>query len=341
MKGKKEYIILAAIIIAAAAYLMLRQTDRTHYQMPQVAEISKNDITRIEIAGAGKTVRIDRRKDKWQIAPKDYPADAGKINRILDTIAGLKLTAMVSELKDDQRYDLGPKKRITVKAWAGKTVKREFMVGKAANTFRHTFVKIAGDPRIFHAEDNFRDRFDVTVDALRDKTVLAFKAGDIKTIAITRDGRTTTFKKKDSGDKAGASDKKAEDKPAVSQAGAPVWQRADGQTADPAKIHAFLAILADLACDTYPTGRTQSDLKDPVASIVLTGGKKTYRLTVYAKEKQGEEVRWPGQSSENAYIFLLPDWKAKDIVKDPADLMPKKPEKTPAAAAGKAAAATQ
>jgi hypothetical protein len=336
MKGKKEFIILAAIIIAAVAYLVLRQTDREQYQLPQVAELSRKDISKIEITGPDapnrdKAIVIQRKGDKWRLLPKDYPADPKKIDRILDTVSGLKLTAMVSESKNDQRYDLGPKKRIQVKAWSGQDLRRDFILGKAANTFRHTFVKIAGDNRVFHAENNFRDQFEVTVDQLRDKTVLAFKSDEISAFSITKDGNTTQFKKKEIANKTDQSKPEAEKKAPVSSRKPSQWITDADKPADPVKIQSFLTALSDLKCKTFINDRTKTDRTDPVISITLSGP-KTYQLSLFAHDKkEGDTPLWQGQSSENIYPFLLSDWKARDIIKGPLDLMPGKPESEKAA----------
>ncbi len=313
MKGKKEYIILAAIIVAVVAYLGLRQTDRSTYQLPALSRITKEKISKIEITGPEKTLVVSRKGDDWIIAPEGYPADSKKIDRMLDIVSELELTAMVSESKNDHRYDLTPEKRIQVKAWAGKDVKREFDIGKTADTFRHTFVKISGDDRVFHAENNFRDRFETTADALRDKTVLAFKSDDIGSFKITKDGKTTEFKKVEESPKP---EKKSLQ-----------WITTDNKPADLNKIKSFLSSLSNLKCKSYLKDRIKEDFKDPVISITLSGT-KTYQLSVYAHEKkEEEEPLWPAQSSENNYPFLLADFKAKDIVKDPGDLMPDKPKK--------------
>jgi hypothetical protein len=322
MKGKKEYIILAAIIVAAAAYLVLRQTDRSTYQLPALSKIPKKEISKVEISGPEKSFAVNRKGDVWNITPEDYLADPEKIDRMLEIVSDLNLTAMVSESKNDQRYDLTPEKRIRVKAWTGKTLKREFDVGKTADTFRHTFVKIAGDDRIFHAENSFRDRFETTVEALRDKTVLAFKSDEIGSIKIHKDGKTTTFSKKIE-----AKEEKKAEEPVNPEKNISQWVTTEGQVADSNKIKSFLAALSDLKCKSYLNDRTKHDLTDPVISITLSGTKE-YRLSLYAHGKKEEEnPLWPAQSSENNYPFLLADFKAKEVVKDPVDLMPDKPKK--------------
>ena len=321
MKGKKEYIILAAIIVAVVAYLVLRQTDRSTYQLPALSKIPKKEISKVEITDPEKSFAVNRKGDVWLIAPEDYSADPEKIDRMLEIVSDLNLTAMVSESKNDQRYDLTPEKRIRVKAWAGKALKREFDVGKTADTFRHTFVKIAGDDRIFHAENSFRDRFETTIEALRDKTVLAFKSDEIGSIKIIKDGKTTTFAKK-----VEAKEEKQAEEPVSPEKNISQWVTPEGQVADSNKIKSFLSALSDLKCKRYLNDRTKHDLTDPVISITLSGTKE-YQLSVYAHGKNEEEnPLWPAQSSENNYPFLLADFKAQDVVKDPGDLMPDKPK---------------
>jgi len=324
MKAKKEYIILAAIIVTVVAYLVLRQTDRSTYQLPALSKIPKEEISKIEITGPEKSFVVNRKGDNWLIAPKGYPADPEKIDRILDIVSELKLTAMVSESKNELRYDLNPEKRIQVKTWAGKDVNREFDVGKTADTFRHTFVKIAGDDRVFHAENNFRDRFETTAEALRDKTVLAFKTDEIGSFKITKDGKTTEFKKKE---KVREEKEQTKNEPPNPEKNIYQWITTDGQIADSNKIKSFLSTLSSLKCKSYLNDRAKDNLKDSVIFIALSGTKE-HQLSVYAHgKKEEDEPLWPAQSSENNYPFLLADFKAKDIVKDPGGLMPDKPKK--------------
>jgi hypothetical protein len=66
---------------------------------------------------------------------------------MLDTLGGLTLTALVSESKNYALYELDDAQKANVKAWQGDQLKRDVDVGKAAPSFRHTFVRLAGDDR--------------------------------------------------------------------------------------------------------------------------------------------------------------------------------------------------
>ena len=57
MKTKKEYIILAIIIIALSVYLVMRRSDRTLYELPEIPQVSQKEITRLEIT-RGKAEKL-------------------------------------------------------------------------------------------------------------------------------------------------------------------------------------------------------------------------------------------------------------------------------------------
>ena len=53
MKVKKEYWILALLIIGLSLYLVFHRQDRTQYEMPVLQEVPASEITRMEILKPG------------------------------------------------------------------------------------------------------------------------------------------------------------------------------------------------------------------------------------------------------------------------------------------------
>ncbi|MCP4671126.1 MAG: DUF4340 domain-containing protein, partial [Desulfobacula sp.] len=80
-----------------------------------------------------------------------------------------KLTALVSQKSDLQRYELDEKKSIHVKLLEKEKTIFEFTMGKSAPSFNHTFAMIAGDKNIYHAKGSFRADFNKTVDEFKEK----------------------------------------------------------------------------------------------------------------------------------------------------------------------------
>ena len=321
MKFKKEYLILGVIIVALSLYLVFHNRDRSTYQLPELSSIERNDITKIEIIGAEQTIELSREGSDWTILPKTYPADAAKVKDMLDVLGAFKLTALVSESENYQIYDLDDAHRVRVKAWAKDVVVREFDTGKAASSFRHTFVKLPGNPMVYHARDNFRRKFDLSIDDLRDKIVLSFAAETIHEIVIKKGEKQSIFSKNPvSPENEQPSSKAAGEKP-----GAPVqtkWVNENNEIMDESAIQQLLSTLSDLKCEKYIEDKTKAEFNQAVYSILLKGAKE-HSLSLYEASKENDE-QFPAASSDNPYLFFLPKWRVDNIMKDPADLLGKK-----------------
>jgi len=321
MKLKKEYVILAVVIVGLSIYLLTRQTDRTLYRLPQLPPISAKSITRIDINGPDGTIRLNRADDSWSIGEQKYPADRAKVSQMLDTIADLSLTAMMSESKDYVRYDLTDENKISVKAWAGKTLERDFDIGKIGPSFRHTFVKLAGDAKVYQARNNFRAAFEQGVDDLRDKVVLSFAASDIQEIRLTK-GTEAMILARHETPLSKETNEKEENDPA--QEAAPplkakmAWQTSDGRTAASAKVDELLAAVSQLVCEKYITDHATADYKDPIYTLELEG-QKSHRLSIFAKQTETDNS-YPAVSSDSSYPFFLSEWKAKQLMPTFGDL---------------------
>jgi uncharacterized protein DUF4340 len=324
MKIKKEYIILAVIIAALLLYLSQRRTDRTLYQLPDVPEISYSDITKIEINKNSTPIVLGKEGDIWTIGPPKYPADTLKVKNMIDVMGKLTLTALVSESKSYNRYNLDDDNKITVKAFDKDKLKLEFDIGKEAASFRHTFVKIAGDERVFHARGSFRSKFDKTVDDLRDKAVLAFKITEIKEIYISKGKQQMVFnliqlpKEVKDSEKSDTSGPKTEPLNTA-------WQNATGKKADHSKINRLLTTLSALNCEKYISDRSKDEFADPVFTLLLKGSKE-YKLSIFEKLKKDSQDH-PAISSENSYPFILSGAHVKSIMEDPGELLEKEDKK--------------
>ena len=322
MKVKKEYLILILIIAALSAYLFMRSLDRTLYQLPEIQSLDSNEITKIEISQNDDSLVLQKKDSQWYIDPPGYLADANRVKDMLRVFETFSLTALVSEAKDYSRYDLHAEKRISVKAWQGDTLKRKFDIGKAAPSFRHTFVRLGDDSRVFHASDNFRSKFEPTVDSLRDKNVFAFKPADIHEIQINRDQTSVKLVRN-----------KVPDAPAVSQEEkadtAPAaavkfeWQNSDGEKGNDQNINRLLTTLGNLRCEQYIYGREKDSFSDPIYTVTLKGA-LDYRLDIFAKLKQDDKNN-PAVSSANDYPFSLSESQVQQIMINPEEML-KKPE---------------
>ncbi len=298
MKSRKEIIILILIILALSLYLLFNKTNRSLYRLPGLKAISIEKVSKIEISRNGANILLEKKNGRWFIIPKGYPADPNIVRNILDVICHLKLTALVSEARDYGLYGLDNDNKIVVKAWIGNRLKREFEIGKVASTYRHTFVKIAGNYRVYHARGDFRETFDKTAADIRDKRVLSFAEADIQEIDIKTPKKSIVFLKKETtGGKT---------------APKPIWQTPEGKKADQSRIHRLLSRLSDLRCRDFIEGRDKKAFKNAIYTVRLKGIKE-YSLSIFAKKKGSHD--YPAISSESAYPFIIAGWRAEEIMK--------------------------
>lgn len=317
MKIKKEYIILIAVIIALSLYLILRSPDRTQYQLPTLPDVFSFEISKIEISKPDTSIAMNIKDDIWHIAPQGYPANTDSIINLLDSIEKLPLTALVSESKNYTRYDLNDEKKITVRAWAEDTLRREFEVGKATASRTHTFVKLAGDHRVYQAQGNLRPLFDLTVDRLRDKRVLSFERTEIQEIHIAKGQKSVIFSRKQVPLKVSAGQEAGDESP-PSPKSKTIWQSADGREADEFRLNRLLATLSNLRCQKYIDGSKKEDFTKPVYTLKMKGARE-YSLSIFAKTDKDAKNN-PAISSENDYPFILPAWLVNKIMVNPSEV---------------------
>jgi len=318
MKIKKEYIILVLIIIALSVYLYMRSADRTLYELPQLPQVNQKELTKLEITQGNNVIILNKKDDQWFIAPAEYPTDTNKVEDMLKAIDNLDLTALVSESENYNRYELDEKQKINVKAFQRDTLKLDIDVGKTASSFRHTFVRPTGDERVFHAQGNLKNVFDVTVDALRNKTVLSLKPADIQQFTINKEQQSLAFTRTQVPVEVKSSDapESTEAAPAAPQQ---VWQAATGQPVNEAALNQLLNALAGLRCEKFIDDRKKEDFNSPRFTITLKGA-QDYNLSIFPKTAENDP-NFPAVSSGSDYPFELSTSQVERIMKDPSALL--------------------
>ena len=324
MKVKKEYTILLVIIVGLLLYLILRNPDRVHYQLPKLPHVPGTEISKLEISKPETSIVLAKRENTWYITPRGYPVNSAKVKEMLAIIETLTLTALVSESKNFERYDLGDETKITVKAWAGDTLRREFEVGKTAPSNRHTFVRLPGEGRIYQARENFRAKFNVTVKDLWERTILSFERSEIYEIHITKGQQTIRFIREQVPVEVGETEK-VDDKGSPPPKPAIVWKSADGEEIDASKLNRLLVTLSNLRCEQYIENREKGEFTNPIYTLKLKGTQE-YILSIFeAMDKEAKS--YPAISSQSGFPFLVSDRETEKVMFDP-DAMMKKPEKS-------------
>jgi hypothetical protein len=309
---KKEYIILALIIGALTAYLILHRTDSTHYTLPVLEDLDDKAITRLELNRSESTLFLEKTAKGWVVGESKLPAMAATADAMVKAIANLTLTALVSESKSYARYDLDDAHRIRVTAWRDDKAVRTIDVGKVAGSFNHTFVRLDGDHRVYHADENIKTIVDKTEDKLLDKTVLTVDSVQINGFTV-KDGDTTLAleRKRETVPVAVIGDDKTGESAPAPQT-KDIWVDASGAEKDMARITAFVSLLSRVTCERYAPDKAKESWTDPVLEITVSAD-KVYTLSIFPATD--EAAAFPAVSSESDVSFMLSKTKVDDIRK--------------------------
>lgn len=331
MKFKKEYIALFVIIVVLVIYLVLRTTDKTHYKLPELEPVEKSQITQLIIARADSAIILKLVDDRWQIEPQGYPTDQSTVDKMLDAVSEFTLTTLVSQSKDYHRYELTDEKKIGIEVFGRNGVLRKFDIGKTASTYRHTYVRLEGDPAVYQARENMRTTFDTELERLRDKSVLSFEKETVTSVVIESRTESLTLKNtemlveahpkgvgEEGGEGSGEETAEAGSLEGAEREPESKWQTPGGETADDSAVDRILTSLSNLKCDKYIYGKTKDDLTEPVFTVTVEGT-ETVSLSIFEQENN----QYPAVSSQNDYPFLLPEYRVKQIMKKPDELLKK------------------
>lgn len=309
---KKEYIILAVVIVALVLYLALRSTDRTHYELPGIDKPEKDAITSISITGPSGTVYLQRSDDGWVSEQEGYPLDEKKVDGMLDALSGLDLISLVSEAKSYTQYELDEAKRVSVEASGMEKPLLKLDIGKAASTQRQTYVKLPENENVYQASGNIRRTFDVDLATLRDRKVMGIDRSAITGITVETGGETLSLTKitrpaGNAGEEAAQADNVT------------AWITADSLEADGIVVDGILGRVVNLQCDGFPGGEEQLDLGAPDYTLIVDHGRAD-TLKVFGP--YGEK-KFLATSSQYRFPFVLAEWKLGQIEKTPGEIMGK------------------
>ena len=297
---KKEFLILIAVIIMAGGYLFLHKEDQNTVKLPEIQKIDTSKITEMIIESSLGSIQFTKKEDNWVLTEKAFPADAASIQNMMDTFKSFRLTALVSEKTDLQRYELDKKQRVNVKLLENNSSFFELSIGKTAPSYNHTFVMINGNKNIYHANGSFRSDFKKALDDFRDKKVFQFKEKSIKKISIDKDLNEKTVVAQEK--------KNKQNNTSIS------WVAEDGTSIDRQAVSGLLSKLSFLECERYAEDLKKEDLKNKkkLFAIHLENSDRM-ELILYKSKKQEAFI---GTSSMSDYIFYLSQFNGKEITEE-------------------------
>ena len=197
----KTVIFLLVVLIACVGYVVVRHTDVFKKARPKekaadraVFDAEPNGEKKLTIAGRGaETVVFEKKAGKWRItAPIQAAASAYDVNRVVDLLRDLKAKSSFSPKDPDA---VGTEiTGLDEPPWTVELVDEDgrafaLQVGRRRplGARDETYVRVAGEDRVYVVARDFTGPIDKTPKDFRDKTVLDLYTGDI--VRLRAEGR--------------------------------------------------------------------------------------------------------------------------------------------------------
>ena len=286
MKKYIEYIILGIVAAGSILYIGLREKSDINYKLPDFRLISRDDFTKIEISGnVAAVLEFVKEADGWILTDGKYPAESGKINKLLDAVEEVVPVDLVSQAGSHSRYDLDDETKIVLKAWNGDRLIREIDFGKLSTSGNYNYVLFPGDKNVYTLRGNLSTTLESPADDFRDKKIFQLNRNDIIKLAYS--------------DPAGGLST------VLTKSGDDQWIDETGTAFDSTKVSTILGTLSSLHCTEYldsPPSGTGITIK------VTTSTENV--LTLYSKKEAG----YPASSSAGSHPFLLTAYTGDTLI---------------------------
>lgn len=318
MKNVREYIILIVIIIALAAVYGCQQANarKNADNLPQTAVFKAEDLTRIDITTPETELKLARNEDgQWVIMPEGFPVEARLSSIMEEGLANFKLTNVVSESGQDYaRYELDDAKKVHVNAYAGDNQVLDVDLGAAvAGNFRHNYVRIAGDPNVYHGRGSLRTFFDTNAFELREKQIMKFDPAVIDEIVLTMGGVERGLRSMQTKD--------------IDGNDITIWLGPDNAYVDSGMVEGFLGFVGSTnVYEFLPMDRDDFGPTVYILTLFTTDDAKAHVLRVYEPDPDIEfedeySVVFDAASSDVLSPFQLTYAQQSDILKRFDDML--------------------
>lgn len=177
-----------------AAMIKTANDLRSHMLMA----FNTNNVSKLTIQHLdGSEIEVDRNKRRWEIVkPAAYLADRSTVNGILDSLNRARVTEFISDNPTDlSQYGLkSPHLTVTVALKKKGENESLFFGFKQPEAGKNgIYVRVGGRDSVYTVATSLLPDIDKSVNALRDKTLLAFDPAKVEHVVVTIDGKQFTL----------------------------------------------------------------------------------------------------------------------------------------------------
>lgn len=328
-KVKKEYLVLLIIVIGLSLYLVTKDDNGGDIEIPELKEINKDSIQKIEINSSKGNLSLKVNKKVWSLEPEGYPVLENKTETMVKLLSKTDISDLISRAEKYDKFGLGKKNRTVVKAIGEKGALRELTIGNNAESGNRTFIKLKDDKIIYQARGNYKDSFNIGKDDIINKKIFNFNSSDIVELIYEKDNKAYHFVKIDENeltkkkleDKDKKKDKKDIKKEAPKDEKKLVWvNESDKKKVNGTEIDSFLSKNSNINCEKFFKKKENKDKKGFINIVFIDKTKRKYTLNIYKELNEKKEEIFKLTSSDSSFIFSLSKNDMESINIDPEKL---------------------
>ncbi len=347
------FVIVAGVVTAAGLLRARRPSEGALLFFPGLSE---DKLASIEIVEKDKSVRLARSGEVWVVAAaggtekaagglagladsttreqepvekpappadRDYPVDSAMMASVVEKLQTMKKDELVSQNPEKQgvfEVDSASGILVSVSDNTGRQLAL-FRIGKNGPGWSSHYVRRDGSNDVYLVRGSIKYAFAADPDRWRDKTVIRFSSGTVRTVTLAKEtGEPIVLEK------------------TTDSTGTAGWamQSPVQQHADAAKVDEIVNTLARLTCMGWESNTSLSDdsmgLARPrlTARVELEGGGE--RVVQVGKKVGTESKYWVRTPAHEGLTFHVSSYTIEKLDKKASDL--KAPDPEPAADKG-------
>ena len=308
MKTKQLLILLGILVVLVVIVGLVENpfskseyTKKMEAAAPLFPGFDKESVAKIEITASGETTTLAKENDAWLVASmENYPADAEGVKDVLDKVAELKTTGLVSRNPEKQAQFEVDSSGAEAKLIDGSDkVLAHLFLGKTTPGYLSSYVRAAESNDVYVGKGNLKATFDKGTRTWKNRTIFSFNKGDVTHLTI------------DSEEEEIAMEMDAEGK----------WQMTAPEAfpANEPELDALLDSLSDLETDEFADANDLSEyeLEPPKSSVLAKLNDGSNRLLLIGKEESGKHYV---KREDKEPVFMLFTYKINQLLKKSEDL---------------------
>ncbi len=305
MKNKSILALLGVFIVLLVVYLLVNSARNVTTKPRPFFTVDTTDVDEIQIKSPEGEVVLKRSGSSWRLSsPLDYPAEGNYISSLLTKVKDMTIENLVTTNTDEDTLYGFDSTAIEVSLYGKGKPLAQFIIGKTAENFRHTYCRRSGEDAIYRVKGSFTSYFKRKTKDWRDKKILDLDRDSITRIDYQYPKESFSLVKADT-----------------------VWTIESGKTTEPAEdrfVRQAVSLVSRFRTFDFVDGDSVKvyDFSKPDLTITIqTDDGSTYEMSLIPKDKEENRYVIKKEGVDNT-LFVIYKGTANALMKHKKDFKP-------------------